>query len=128
MRSYAWRVTEEVGAEQPYVWLTTVGRRTGRPRTVELWFVLADHTIYLLAGGGDDAHWVRNARVNADVTVRLGQRTHAGLARWPEHGSPEDGRARRAMAAKYQGWREGRPLSTWAREALCMAIDLVPVE
>ena len=32
------------------------------------------------------------------------------------------------MAAKYQGWREGRPLSTWAREALCMAIDLVPGE
>ena len=118
---------EEIGAaDQPYVWLTTLGRRTGEPRTVELWFVLADRTIHVLAGGGDGSHWVRNARVESDVSVRLGQHTYAGLARWPERGSPEDERARRAMAAKYQGWREGRPLSAWAREALCMAIDLVP--
>jgi hypothetical protein len=28
------------------------------------------------------------------------------------------------MAGKYQGWKEGRPLSTWARTALLVEIEL----
>lgn len=112
-------------ADQPFAWLTTTGRRTGERRTVELWFVLDGRTLYFLAGGGHDAHWVRNAEADPAVTVRLGQPEHAGLARLPGRGSAEDDRARRRMAAKYQGWREGRPLSAWAREALCLAVDLV---
>ena len=111
-------------AGQPFAWLTTIGRRTSDPRTVELWFVLDGRTVYFLAGGGEAAHWVRNAMADARVTVRLGLSELPGLARTPERGGPEDARARRSMAAKYQGWREGRPLSGWAREALCLAVDL----
>ncbi len=111
-------------ADQPFAWLTTIGRRTGRPRTVELWFVLDGRTVYALAGGGEAAHWVRNARADARVTVRLGDVEYEGRARSPEPGGTEDGRARRSMAAKYQGWREGRPLSGWAGSALCLAVDL----
>ena len=116
---------EAGAADQPYAWLTTVGRRTGRPRTVELWFVLDGRTIYMLAGGGEHAHWVRNADADPAVTVRLGQREYAGLVRLREFRGAEEDLARRRMAAKYQGWREGRPLSAWAREALCVAVDLV---
>ena len=112
--------------EQPYAWLTAVGRRSGEPRTVELWFVLAGRTVHLLAGGGEGAQWVRNADVEPAVWLRLGQRTYAGRVRRPEPGSPEDEAARRRMATKYQGWREGRPLSRWARDALCIAVDLGP--
>lgn len=114
---------EAGAADQPYAWLTTIGRRTGEPRTVELWFVLEGRTIWFLAGGGEAAHWVRNAMAEPRVTVRLGQREHAGVARLPDRAGTEDGHARRAMATKYQGWREGRPLSGWAREALCVAVD-----
>jgi deazaflavin-dependent oxidoreductase (nitroreductase family) len=116
-------VTNE-DASQPFAWLTTIGRRSGDRRTVELWFVLEGRTIYFLAGGGESAHWVRNAEISPRVTVQLGETDHPGLARRPEHGSPEDARARRLMATKYQGWREGRPLSTWASKALCLAVDL----
>jgi len=111
-------------SEQPYVWLTTVGRRSGEPRTVELWFVLVGRTVNFLAGGGEDAQWVRNANVEPAVQLRLGQRVFEGRVRRPGPGSSEDGDARRRMATKYQGWREGRPLSRWAREALCVAVDL----
>jgi hypothetical protein len=31
--------------------------------------------------------------------------------------------ARRLLAAKYQGWREGRSLSGWARTAVPIAIE-----
>jgi hypothetical protein len=37
----------------------------------------------------------------------------------------EDGLARRLLAGKYQGWREGRPFSEWAQTALPVALDLV---
>ena len=33
-------------------------------------------------------------------------------------------RARRLLAAKYQGWKEGKPMSGWATTALPVAIDL----
>lgn len=115
----------EPGAgDEPFAWLTTIGRRSGEPRTVELWFVLDGHTVHFLAGGGEGAQWVRNAEVEPAVRLRLGQRTYEGRVRRPEPGSVEDAAARRRMATKYQGWREGRPLSGWAREALCVAVDL----
>ena len=110
--------------DQPYAWLTTIGRRSGEPRTVELWFVLHGRSVHFLAGGGERAQWVQNAAVEPAVMLRLGQRTYAGHARRPIPGSAEEATARRRMATKYQGWREGRPLSSWAREALCVAVDL----
>ena len=115
---------EPDAGDQPYAWLTTVGRRSGTPRTVELWFVLDGSTVHFLAGGGERAQWVRNADVEPSVRLRLGQRTYLGRARRPTPGSAEEATARRRMAAKYQGWREGRSLSGWAREALCVAVDL----
>ena len=56
------------------------------------------------------------------MRVRIGAETHAGVARVvrdPE----EDALARRLLATKYQGWREGQSLSTWARTALPVAIE-----
>jgi len=115
---------ERDAGDQPYAWLTTTGRRSGQPRTVELWSVLAGRTLHFLAGGGEDAQWVRNADVEPEVVVGLGQRVYAGRARRPEPGSAEEMSARRRMATKYQGWQPGAPLSRWAREALCIAVDL----
>ncbi len=115
---------EPGAANQPFAWLTTTGRRSGKLRTVELWFVLDGRTVYFLSGGDDAAHWVRNARGDPAVSVRLGIIDYPGRAREPEREGAEDSRARRSMAAKYQGWREGRPLSDWARDSLCVAIDL----
>jgi hypothetical protein len=36
----------------------------------------------------------------------------------------DDALARELLAAKYQGWRAGAPLSGWARTALPVAVDL----
>jgi deazaflavin-dependent oxidoreductase (nitroreductase family) len=105
--------------------LETTGRRSGLPRRIEIWFA-ADpdrDRIYLLSGGRDHAHWVRNLRVDPSVRVRIADRWFGGVATEVD-GGPDDALARRALAAKYQGWRDGLALSTWARESLPVAIDL----
>lgn len=111
-------------ADLPYAWLRTRGHRSGRPHTVELWFVLRGRTVYFLSGGDDRADWVRNARAEPSVALRLGAKTYRGTAREPGRGDEEDGEARRAIAAKYQGWQPGRPLSSWAARSLCVAVAL----
>jgi deazaflavin-dependent oxidoreductase (nitroreductase family) len=105
--------------------LETIGRRSGLPRRIEIWFA-ADPSrdrIYLLSGGRDRAHWVRNLRADPAVRVGIADRWFDGVATEVDDG-PDDPVARRALAAKYQGWTEGAALSTWARESLPVAIDL----
>jgi deazaflavin-dependent oxidoreductase (nitroreductase family) len=106
-------------AGEPYAYLTTIGRRSGRPHRLEIWFAAQDGQMYLLAGGRDRSDWVRNLQAHAQVTVELGDETHVGAARVLEAGTVEDRRARELLVAKY---REGDNLDEWGRTALPVAI------
>jgi deazaflavin-dependent oxidoreductase (nitroreductase family) len=111
---------------QPFCYLTTAGRVSGRPHTIEIWFAMRGRTLYLLSGGGDRSDWVRNLLRRPEVTVRLGRRDAAALdgrARLVEPGSDEDELARRLVVAKYQP-TYGGDLSGWRRSALPVAVDL----
>lgn len=110
-------------ADEDFCYLTTTGRRTGRPHTIEIWFGERNGVLYVLSGGGDRSDWVKNLRKEPAVSVRVGDRTWPARARIVEDRG-EDGAARRLLASKYQGWREGRPMSTWARSALLVALDV----
>ena len=66
-------------AEVPVVRLTTIGRRTKRPRTVELWFAYHEGRIYLL--GHPESHWVKNVAANPHVTLEIDDVTFEGAAR-----------------------------------------------
>jgi deazaflavin-dependent oxidoreductase (nitroreductase family) len=103
--------------------LQTTGRTSGRPRTIEIWFATDGERLYLLAGGRDRAHWVRNLRADPHVRVRIGGRTFGGRARVTE-GEGREPLARRLLAAKYQGWSEGLPLSRWAAGSLPVEVVL----
>jgi deazaflavin-dependent oxidoreductase (nitroreductase family) len=112
-------------AGEDFCYLETTGRVTGKKRRVELWFG-ADPTrtkVYFLAGGGERTHWVRNIAAKADVRVRIGGRTHKARGALIA-GTADEPIARRTLAAKYQRWREGRPLSSWARESVPVALNL----
>src|SRR5438445_386927 len=59
--------------------LTTIGRRTRRPRTVELWFAYHEGHIYLL--GHPESNWVKNVSANPRVTLEMDDVTFEGAAR-----------------------------------------------
>jgi deazaflavin-dependent oxidoreductase (nitroreductase family) len=110
-------------ADEAFCYVTTKGRRTGRDHTIEIWFGADGTTIHLLSGGGRRSDWVRNLIAEPSVAIRIGETTLGGTARLVDDGA-EDAAARRALASKYQGWREGAAMSDWARTALVVAIDL----
>ena len=58
-------------ADKQVLYLTTVGRSTGLPREIEIWFVVWCGRLYLFAETREAAGWVRNIRRNPEVTVRI---------------------------------------------------------
>lgn len=50
--------------------LTVRGRKSGQPRSVTIWYVLADGRLFL-TGGPETPQWCRNLRANPDVTARV---------------------------------------------------------
>src|SRR2546428_730826 len=71
-------------AGAPIVRLTTIGRRTKRPRTVELWFAYHEGRIYLQ--GHPESNWVRNVAANPRVTLEVDEITFEGAARVVDSG------------------------------------------
>jgi deazaflavin-dependent oxidoreductase (nitroreductase family) len=115
----------DVWGSAQFCYLTTRGRTTGNPHTIEIWFGMKDGRLYMLSGGGDRSDWVRNLLRDPVVSVDL-RRTElegrTGRARIVDD-PHEELMARRLLAAKYQGWRDGAPLSSWAGTALPVAVD-----
>ena len=108
-------------AGDDFCYLTTTGRVTGRPHTIEIWFALDGASLYMLSGS-HTSDWVKNLLRAPDVSVRLGDTTFAGRARVVER-ADEDALARRLVLAKYQP-RDGDDLTEWGQTALPIAVDL----
>jgi deazaflavin-dependent oxidoreductase (nitroreductase family) len=113
---------DDVKASAPVADLTTTGRKSGLPRTIEMWFAAREGVVYLLAGDGEEAQWVRNIVADPSVRFRVGDREFVGRGRIVVDRA-EGELARDALVAKYQ---PGYPddLTTWRNEALPIAIDL----
>ncbi len=63
------------------LYLTTIGRRSGLPREIEIWFVACNGKLYLLAEHFHRAYWVRNIERYPRVRVRIGGRERSATAR-----------------------------------------------
>ena len=111
---------DEALARETECTLVTRGRRSGEPRPIVIWFAAVDRVVYMLSGGGEAAHWVRNLRADPAVEVRVGGRRFAGRARVVAPDEPADTTAREAIAAKYGT----TGLKTWLRTSLPVAIEL----
>jgi len=110
-------------AAESFCYLTTTGRRTGRPHEIEIWFGLNGRSLYMLSGGGRRSDWVRNITTDTEVKVRIRDRQFEGRGRIVADAA-EDALARRLLLEKYSPTYAG-DLSDWGREALPVAVDLV---
>ena len=119
-------MSEKLGTEK-FCYLTTTGRVTGEPRTIEIWFALHGVSFYMLAGDGAEANWVKNAVKTPKVTIRIRDQSFPAQARLVTDDA-EATLARRILCEKYAAapWAENaHSLSEWAQAALPVAFDLV---
>ena len=113
-------ILDQRAAARSVCQLVTTGRRSGQPRSIEIWFAAAGDRVYMLSGGGEAAHWVQNLRRDPRVRLEIGGRTYEGRARVVQ-GEAADPVARATVAAKYGT----RGLEDWLRESLPVEIELI---
>ena len=109
-------------AADDYCYLTTTGRRSGRPHRIEIWYAADGDTLYLLAGGGRSSDWVQNLDADPAVSVELDGQDQAGHGEIVEAGDRAE-RARTLVFAKYQPRNDG-DLTRWRDTALPVVIDV----
>lgn len=107
-------------ADETFAYLTTIGRTSGKPHRIEIWFAAEDGRVYLLSGGRDRSDWVRNLMANPVVTLELRDEHRAGVAHVLQPGTPHDNRARALLVEKYQKKDE---LREWGRNSLGVVIQ-----
>ena len=112
-------------AEIECCYLTTTGRRSGRPHEIEIWFGVVESTLYLISGNGPSADWFQNLLVDPNVTVRIEQETRSGRASVVTD-SEERRRVGDVMGAKYV-W-DGDPAIGLTYPAWCYEVPAAAVE
>jgi deazaflavin-dependent oxidoreductase (nitroreductase family) len=98
-------------ADEPYVYVTTTGRVSGRPRTIEIWFVRHRDFLYIFAEHFERANWVRNIRNDPRIKIRLS--THEGDATARVLDAERDAdiwTTVKDLARKKYGWGDGLPV------------------
>jgi deazaflavin-dependent oxidoreductase (nitroreductase family) len=109
-------------ADTDFCYLTTRGRMSGRDHTIEIWFALQGHTLYMLSGGRDRSDWIKNLQRTPAVQVTILGTSFSGLARLIN--DPEEDRlARKLLYDKYTP-RDSDDLTEWSRISLPVAVDL----
>src|SRR6185436_3519504 len=74
-------------ATSEFCYLTTRGRRSGRPHRIEIWFVAYDAGVYLLSDTGR-SDWCRNLIADPHVTLEVGTERQDTLARPVDRDDP----------------------------------------
>ena len=101
---------ESLAGEQ-VLHLTTDGRATGRPREIEIWFILCREKFYLFSEHGEAAGWVKNIRRSPNVSVRIGERTVKAAAKVLDYQTDRQlWDEVQAIADRKYGWGDGLPV------------------
>ena len=119
--SYVVRFMDLVSvADEKYIYLTTIGRRTGRPHTVELWFAVAQGNLYL-SHEGKYTDWMKNILNNNRLTFTIKSLNGEGAARIVGGGDAfETGKS--ALYRKYYGAARKDIIDDWFSESTVIEI------
>jgi deazaflavin-dependent oxidoreductase (nitroreductase family) len=93
------------------LYLTTIGRKTGLPREIKIWFVIHCDRFYLFSETGEAAAWVKNIRRNPEVMVRIEASRVNATARVLDCGIDRElWEQVSAIAVRKYGWGDGLPV------------------
>lgn len=94
--------------ETEFLYLTTIGRRSGQPREIEIWFTHDHGRYYLIAEHRWETHWVQNLLAEPRVRVRLGGEEFPARARLvAADADPVVHAAAQELSEKKYGWGDG---------------------
>lgn len=110
-------------ADEKYIYLTTRGRKTGNPHTVELWFALIDKKIYL-SHEGLYTDWMKNILKDSRVEFRIGKVRFRGNARIVEDRETFQ-LGKHALYFKYYGKANEDTIDDWFSESTIIEISTI---
>ena len=101
---------EDLAGEQ-LLHLTTVGRVSGRPQEIEIWFIVCREKFYLFAERGEAAGWVKNIRRSPNVRIRIREREIEAVAKVLDYRTDRQLWDKgQAIAERKYGWGDGLPV------------------
>ena len=110
-------------AGEKYIYLTTKGRKTGKPHTVELWFAVAEKKVYL-SHEGAYTDWMKNILEDGRVEFKIGKNQFGGDARIAEAGDVFE-LGKHALYLKYYGKADEDTVNDWFSESTIIEISTI---
>lgn len=107
-------------ADEPFAYLTTIGRTSGKPHRIEIWFAIDHGRVFMMSGGRDRSDWVKNLATHPQVSVEIVGESRTGTATVVPDDSPNDALARNLLVSKYQKKNE---LASWGKNSLPVVIE-----
>ncbi len=96
-----------MSSPEQFLNLTTIGRRSGLPREIEIWFTELDGCYYCIAEY-ETANWLRNLQANPQVSWRVAGKQFTGSARVVEmHRDRYVWAMVQQLSRDKYGWAEG---------------------
>jgi hypothetical protein len=107
-------------ADEKYIRLKTIGRKTKNPHTVELWFAVAEGKIYL-SHEGAYTDWMKNLLKDDNVEFGIGDHRFKGKARiFPDGAAFDIGK--NALYIKYYDKANKDVIDDWFAESTIIEI------
>ncbi len=110
-------------AGEKFIYLTTRGRKTGKPHTVELWFAVAGKKIYL-SHEGAYTDWMKNILEDNRVEFKIGKSQFKGNARIAKDDEAFE-LGKHALYLKYYGNADEDTINDWFSESTIIEISMI---
>ncbi len=107
-----------------FIYLTTSGRKTGKPHVVELWFAYAEGKIFL-SHEGAYTDWMKNLTKNEHVRARIGPLNFEATAKIVNGGNPRE-LGKKSLYEKYYQPASKEVIDDWFE--LSTVVELTPLQ
>lgn len=113
---------QEALASEKVIDITTTGRKTGKPRRIEIWFHNIDGKIFITGSPGRQRDWYRNMLARPEFTFHLKQSVKADLA---ARANPiTDEAARRSWFSRYLA-NSDRDVEAWVNDSPLVEVSFI---